>query len=73
MTYYFPIMIEECEEGGFYGECPSIPGCHVQGETYEETLEELKAAIEGMIDDYADVGESLPKRCPTLSVIPVEH
>ena len=51
MTYHFPIIIEECEEGGYYGECPQIPGCHVQGETYEETLDEFKAAIEGMIDE----------------------
>ena len=51
MTYHFPVLIESCEEGGYYGECPALPGCHVQGETYEETMSELKAAIEGMIDN----------------------
>ena len=30
--------VEECEEGGYYAECPAIPGCHVEGETYEETI-----------------------------------
>ncbi len=49
--YSFTVAIEPCKEGGYFGTCPSIPGCHVQGETYEETLRELKAAIKAMIED----------------------
>jgi predicted RNase H-like HicB family nuclease len=57
--YHFPIIIEECEEGGYYGECPQLSGCHVQGESYEETMKELKAAIAGMIEDYIETGDPL--------------
>ena len=73
MIYHFPVIIELCEEGGYYGECPFIPGCHVQGETYEETISELKAAVDGMIEDYIESGEPLPASYPSLTVISVEH
>jgi predicted RNase H-like HicB family nuclease len=36
--YNYKVIIEESEEGGFYGECPAFPGCHVEGDTYEETI-----------------------------------
>jgi len=39
--YYFPVLIEPCEEAGYYGESPQFPGCFVQGESYEETMFEL--------------------------------
>ncbi len=58
--YSFTVVIEPCEEGGYFGTCPSIPGCHVQGETYEETLSELKAAVKAMIEDYLADGETPP-------------
>ena len=43
--YRFTVIIEPCEEGGYFAECPALQGCHVQGETYEETLTEMKSAI----------------------------
>ena len=56
----FTVVIEPCEEGGYFGTCPVLPGCHVQGETYEETLSELKAAIQAMIEDYLDDEDEVP-------------
>jgi len=50
-------VIEPCEEGGDFGSCPALPGRHVQGDSYEETLSELKAAVRAMIEDYLDEGE----------------
>ena len=41
----YKVIIEECEEGSFYAECPAFPGCHVEGETYEETIKEIKEAV----------------------------
>lgn len=59
--YTFTAIIEPCEEGGYYGECPSLSGCHVQGETYEETLNELRAAVKGMIEELKKSGEGIPQ------------
>lgn len=59
-VYNYKVVIEECEEGGFYAECPAFPGCHVEGETYEETIKEMKEAVKVFINDYKDKNEELP-------------
>lgn len=43
------IVVHEAEEGGYWAEVPSIPGCATQGETFEELLENLYEAIEGCL------------------------
>ncbi len=40
------VVLEEQEEGGFTVYVPSLPGCISQGETKEETLKNIKEAIE---------------------------
>jgi predicted RNase H-like HicB family nuclease len=59
-VFNYKVIIEECEEGGFYAECPAFPGCHVEGETYEETLLEIKEAVKNFIEDYKSRGEEVP-------------
>jgi predicted RNase H-like HicB family nuclease len=50
------VIIHEAEEGGYWGEVPSIPGCASQGETREELMANLREAIEGCLSvDVADV------------------
>jgi len=58
--YNYKIVVEECEEGGFYAECPAFPGCHVEGETYEETMKEMKEAVKTFINDYMARKDKLP-------------
>ena len=43
------VIVHEAEEGGFWAEVPSIPGCATQGETFEELLQNLYEAIEGCL------------------------
>ena len=44
------IKIEQDESGYFVAEVPALPGCLSQGKTYEETLTNIKDAIEGWIE-----------------------
>jgi predicted RNase H-like HicB family nuclease len=37
-----------------------LPGCHTQGDTYEEALENLKDAINLHIAARRDLGEPIP-------------
>jgi len=39
------IILEEQEEGGYTAFVPSLPGCISEGETIEESMENLKEAI----------------------------
>lgn len=42
----YRVIIEQDEDGVFVASVPSIPGCHTQGDTYEEVLKNIKEAIE---------------------------
>ena len=39
---------------------PAFPGCHVEGDTYEQTISELKESIKVFVDDYKKRNEKLP-------------
>lgn len=39
----------DTEDGGYWIECPEIPGCLSQGDTVEEALEMIKDAIDGCL------------------------
>jgi predicted RNase H-like HicB family nuclease len=43
------VVVHEAEEGGYWAEVPSIPGCATQGETFEELLKNLYEAVEGCL------------------------
>jgi len=43
------VVVHEAEEGGYWAEVPSIPGCATQGESFEELLQNLYEAIEGCL------------------------
>ena len=43
----FKVIIEPEEGGGYHVVyCPSLKGCHSSGDTIEESLENIKEAIE---------------------------
>lgn len=56
MTNEFTAIVEPAEEGGFWAYCPEVPGANGQGQTLEETLADLAAAIELMLDVMRDEG-----------------
>jgi len=43
------VIIHEAEEGGYWAEVPSIPGCATQGETFDELLGNIHEAVEGCL------------------------
>ncbi len=44
---YSVVLRSDIEDGGYWVECPSLPGCASQGDTVEEALEMIQDAIEG--------------------------
>jgi len=49
------IVLEPQEEGGFTAYVPSLPGCISQGDTKEESIKNIKEAIELYLE--ADTNE----------------
>ena len=48
-TMKLQVVIHEAEEGGYWAEVPSIPGCATQGDSFEELLTNLYEAVEGCL------------------------
>ena len=50
---YDVILKEDLEDGGYNVSCPALPGCHSQGDSKEEALENIKEAIECYLESLA--------------------
>jgi predicted RNase H-like HicB family nuclease len=54
---YRVILHPDTEDGGFWVECPALPGCVSQGDTVEEALAMIKDAIIGHLEVVAEKGQ----------------
>ena len=53
------VVVHEAEEGGYWAEVPSIPGCATQGESFDELLSNIYEAVEGCLSvDVQDISLS---------------
>ncbi len=43
------VVVHEAEEGGFWAEAPSIPGCASQGDSFDELIVKMREAKEGCL------------------------
>lgn len=59
--YRFDIVLIPAEEGGFVVDCPVLPGCTTQGETYDEAIANIREAIELVVEDMRESGEAIPQ------------
>ena len=59
--FEYTVVIHKAEEGGYWAEVPSLEGCFSQGETIEETLENVKDAIAAHLEALKHFGKAIPK------------
>jgi len=52
--YEFDVVILEDETGGYMAFVPNLPGCHTQGETLEELMENVREAIQLYLETLTD-------------------
>jgi len=57
----YSVVVHEAEEGGFWVEVPALPGCYSQGESVEETLGNVREAIELYLEVLRDEGRDTPQ------------
>ncbi len=65
----YKAIIHQAEEGGYWAEVPSLPGCFSQGETQREVKDNIKEAIEVYLESQ---GEDFGKLKKTDKVVSVE-
>ena len=51
------VIVHEAEEGGYWAEVPSLPGCFTQADTWQELIKNIYEAIECHLS--AMMGESV--------------
>lgn len=56
-VHNFTVLIERDEDGVYVGSVPSLKGCHTQGKTMDELLENIKEAIELCLEMEKEVPE----------------
>ena len=57
----YRVVIEKDEDDYFTISCPALPGCHSQGKTREEALQNIKEAISACIESRIAHGEPIPE------------
>jgi antitoxin HicB len=67
---YKVVIKEDLEEGGYNVSCPALPGCHSQGDTMEEALENIKEAIECYLESLEKDELPIPVE-PRMEVVEV--
>jgi len=55
-NYKVQVIIEPCEEGGYFATCPALQGCHAEGETYLDALENIQDIIRIHLESRAELG-----------------
>lgn len=72
MTRSFPVVLVPQTDGGFFVDCPSLPGCHSQGDTRNEAIANIHEAIILVLEDMEELGEPLPQiQTPLLDEVSV--
>jgi len=50
----FKVIIEQDEDNNFVASIPAVPGCHSEGKSYEEALDNVKEALELSLEVAAE-------------------
>lgn len=56
----YRVLIEQDEDGSYFAEVPSLPGCISQGKTRSEALDNIKEAIAGYLESLEEHGDPIP-------------
>ncbi|MCC7477208.1 type II toxin-antitoxin system HicB family antitoxin [bacterium] len=55
------VLLYQDESGGWIAECPSLPGCNTQGDSFEEAVSNIRDAISQYVASLQADGEPVPE------------
>ncbi len=70
MTYRYTVILEREADGGYHAYCPALKGCHSQGDSIDEAMDNAREAIEAHVGSLRAHDESIPQE--DLVIKPVE-
>jgi predicted RNase H-like HicB family nuclease len=59
--YNYTVLLEREEDGGYHAFCPVFKGCHSQGDTFEEAIDNITEAIELYVESLLADNQPIPK------------
>ena len=68
----FPVVVRPAQDGSFWSEVPTLPGCVSQGNTVEQAIANTRGAIQVWLAYLRDKGLPIPSAEATVLVIDVE-
>jgi len=71
--YVLPVEIEPLEEGGYLATCPLLQGCHAQGETIAEAIENVQDVAKVLLEIYAQDRKPIPSELQKVKPDTVLH
>jgi predicted RNase H-like HicB family nuclease len=73
MRQRYTVVLEEEAEGVYHAFCPSLPGCHSEGDSIDAALANVREAIELYLESLAAHGEEIPSAAPPWSASSSRH
>jgi predicted RNase H-like HicB family nuclease len=67
--YNYTVIFELESDGGYHAFCPTLEGCHSQGDTWGETVANITEAIEVYLESL--LADNLPLPTETLTIQPI--
>jgi predicted RNase H-like HicB family nuclease len=56
----YTVIFEAQPEGGYHASCPALPGCHSEGDTLDQAVENIREAITVYLESLRAHGEDPP-------------
>ena len=65
-TYRLQVIIEQDEDGLYVADVPALVGCHTQGRTFEEALDNIREVIAMCIQEMREDGKTIETHYPEV-------
>lgn len=69
MEYKIPLVLTPQPEGGYTVTSPLLPELVTEGDSLDESLENVKDAFSAVMELYQELGRSLPENVPIEIVV----
>ena len=69
-TYHYTIILDREPDGGYHAYCPALPGCHSEGDSLDEAIENIREAMGVYLESVEAHGEPIPRE--DLLIKPLE-
>ncbi len=69
--YNYTVILEKENDGGYHAFCPALPGCHTQGDNFDDTMSNIKDAVKLYIESLKAHKDHIPEEDITIKPLKV--